>query len=449
MTTFWSEHALLPSGITSGVRTTVTDDRVTAIDVRTHPRPHDTKLHGVTLPGMANVHSHAFHRGLRGRTHANGGDFWSWRERMYSLMSHLQPDTYLDLARATFAEMVLAGFTCVGEFHYVHHQVDGTPYPDLNAMGHALQQAAAEAGIRLTLLDTCYLTGGLDGSGYLPLDPYQRRFGDGTAEGWAARVSQLREGPMSRVGAAIHSVRAVPRDQLGVVAEAARSGLGVHPSPVPLHVHLSEQLAENAATLARYGRTPTQLLHEQGVLGPTTTAVHATHLTDEDVRLLGESGTGACFCPLTERDLADGIGRARDLHRAGARLSIGTDQHVSIDPWGELRSLEMHERLVTNERGRFDPAELVDVGTRQGYVSLGWDDGGRLEVGSLADLCNVRLDSVRTVGAKPAQVVFAATAGDVDTVVVGGKPVVEGGRHRIGSVALMLRTALDALLEEP
>lgn len=449
MTTFWSEHALLPSGITNGVRTTVTDDRITAIDVRTHPRPHDTKLHGVTLPGMANVHSHAFHRGLRGRTHANGGDFWSWRERMYSLMSHLQPDTYLDLARATFAEMVLAGFTCVGEFHYVHHQVDGTPYADPNAMGHALQQAATEAGIRLTLLDTCYLTGGLDGSGYLPLDPYQRRFGDGTAEGWAARVSQLREGPMSRVGAAIHSVRAVPRDQLGVVAEAARSGLGVHPSPVPLHVHLSEQLAENAATLARYGRTPTQLLHEQGVLGPTTTAVHATHLTDEDVRLLGESGTGACFCPLTERDLADGIGRARDLHRAGARLSIGTDQHVSIDPWGELRSLEMHERLVTNERGRFDPAELVDVGTRQGYVSLGWDDGGRLEVGSLADLCNVRLDSVRTVGAKPAQVVFAATAGDVDTVVVGGEPVVEGGRHRIGSVALMLRAALDALLEEP
>ena len=167
------------------------------------------------------------------------------------------------------------------------------------------------------------------------------------------------------------------------------------------------------------------------------------------MRLLGESGTGACFCPLTERDLADGIGPARDLHRAGARLSIGTDQHVSIDPWGELRSLEMHERLMTNERGRFDPAELVAFGTRQGYASLGWEDGGRLEVGALADLCNVRLDSVRTVGAKPAQVVFAATAGDVDTVVVGGQPVVEGGRHRIGSVALMLRTALDALLEEP
>ena len=449
MTTFWSEHALLPSGITNGVRTTVSEDRITAIDVRTHPRPHDIKLHGVTFPGLANVHSHAFHRGLRGRTHGNGGDFWSWRERMYSLMSHLQPDTYLDLARATFAEMVLAGFTCVGEFHYVHHQEDGTPYPDPNAMGHAVQQAAAEAGIRLTLLDTCYLRGGLDGSGYLPLDPYQRRFGDGTAEGWAARVGQLREGPMSRVGAAIHSVRAVPREQLGVVAEAARAGLGVHRSPVPLHVHLSEQLAENAATLACYGRTPTQLLHEQGVLGPMTTAVHATHLTEEDVRLLGDSGTGTCFCPLTERDLADGIGPARDLHRAGARLSIGTDQHVSIDPWGELRSLEMHERLVTNERGRFDPAELVDFGTRQGYASLGWEDGGRLEVGALADLCNVRLDSVRPGGAKPAQVVFAATAGDVDTVVVGGQPVVEGGRHRIGSVALMLRTALDALLEEP
>ncbi|MCH8614216.1 formimidoylglutamate deiminase [Arsenicicoccus dermatophilus] len=448
MTTFWAEHAQLPSGITSGVRIQVSGDRISAIEVRTHPRPGDTKLQGVTFPGMADAHSHAFHRALRGRTHASGGDFWTWRERMYAVMTRLTPDNYRDLARAVFAEMVLAGFTTVGEFHYVHHQPDGRPYADPNEMGHALREAASDAGIRLTLLDTCYLTGGLDGGGYHPLDSAQRRFGDGSAESWAGRVSQLVEGPEFRVGAAIHSVRAVPRDQLTEIAEMAGDAGGVHQAPMPLHVHLSEQLAENAATLACYGRTPTQLLAEEEVLSAHTTAVHATHLTEEDIRLLGDSGTGACFCPLTERDLADGIGPAYDLHRAGSPLSIGTDQHVAIDPWGELRSLEMHERLVTNERGRFTPLELATIGTENGYRALGWPDGGRLEVGALADLCNVRLDSVRTVGAKPAQVLYAATSGDVDTVVVGGRVVVEGGYHRHGSVALMLRTALDQLLEE-
>ena len=230
------------------------------------------------LPGFANAHSHAFHRALRGRTHEHGGTFWTWRERMYAVAARLDPDSYLALARAAYAEMALAGVTAVGEFHYLHHGPDGRPYADPNAMGHALAQAAADAGIRLTLLDTCYLTADVDGR---PVEGVQRRFSDGTADAWAERVAALRDGPGLRIGVAAHSVRAVPRAALPVVAEAAGGR--------PLHVHLSEQPAENAACLAAHGLTPTGLLAAEGLLGPATTAVHATHLTGADIALLGSS----------------------------------------------------------------------------------------------------------------------------------------------------------------
>ncbi|MCM0678415.1 formimidoylglutamate deiminase, partial [Micromonospora phytophila] len=195
------------------------------------------RLPGLTLPGLANAHSHAFHRALRGRTQGGRGDFWTWREQMYAVAARLDPDSYLALARATYAEMALAGVTCVGEFHYLHHNPDGTPYDDPNAMGQALVEAAAHAGIRLTLLDTCYLTAGVDAQ---PLAGPQLRFGDGDALRWAERVTAFTPANThARVGAAIHSVRAVPAGQLATVAGwADRRG-------APLHVHLSEQPAEN------------------------------------------------------------------------------------------------------------------------------------------------------------------------------------------------------------
>ena len=432
----WAAYALLPTGVARDVTFEVAGGRFTSVGEGSLPGDAQV-LPGVVLPGFANAHSHAFHRALRGRTHDGGGTFWTWRERMYAVAAQLDPDSYLALATATYAEMALAGITTVGEFHYLHHAPGGASYSDPNAMGEALRQAAADAGIRLTLLDTCYVAGGLDDTGHHPLDSTQLRFGDGDADGWAERVAGLKESGGMRVGAAIHSVRAVPRDQLGVVARVAARR--------PLHVHLSEQPAENEACQGFYGMTPTALLGVEGVLGPQTTAVHSTHLTDEDIATLGSTHTTVCFCPTTERDLADGIGPARALRDAGSPLSLGSDQHAVIDLFEETRALEMHERLDSLQRGRFRPAELLASATR--HESLGWDDAGRLEIGARADLVAVRLDSPRTAGSAPGQILMSAAAADVDTVMVDGRIVVTGGRHLLGDVGPLLQKAIDPLWE--
>jgi len=351
---------------------------------------------------MANCHSHAFHRALRGHTQTERGSFWTWREQMYRLAEELTPDSYQALATEVYREMRAAGITAVGEFHYLHHQANGRPYDDPNEMGRALLAAADDAGIRIRLLDTCYLAAGFGQD----VEGVQRRFSDGDADRWAERVEAFGD---DRVGAAIHSVRAVPRDQLKTVAAWAAAGA------VPLHVHLSEQVAENDACEAVHGLTPTQLLAEEGVLGPLTTAVHATHLTETDVRLLGESGTFACFCPTTERDLADGIGPSRFLHDAGSRLTLGSDSHAVIDLFEEMRAVEMHERLATQQRGHWSAVELLAAATYDGHASLGFPDAGRVAEGQRADLVTVDLDSWRTrgAGATPETLVFAATAADV------------------------------------
>jgi len=433
---WWAAYALLPSGVARDVTFEVAGGRFTAISADSRQGGAQA-LSGVVLPGFADAHSHIFHRALRGRTHDRGGTFWTWRDRMYAVAAQLDPDSYLALATATYAEMALAGITTVGEFHYLHHAPGGASYDDPNAMGEALRIAAADAGIRLTLLDTCYIAGGLSGTGHGPLDMTQLRFGDGDAGHWAERVAGLNESAGMRVGAAIHSVRAVPRDQLGVVAAAATGR--------PLHVHLSEQPAENEACQGFYGMTPTALLDVEGVLGPLTTAVHATHLVEDDIAALGRTHTTVCFCPTTERDLADGIGPARALRDSGSPLSLGSDQHAVIDLFEETRALEMHERLDSLQRGRFRPDELLSAATR--HDSLGWDDAGRLEVGARADLVAVRLDSPGTAGTAPGQVLMSATAADVDTVIVDGRIVVAGGRHLLGDVGSLLQKAIQPLWE--
>jgi formiminoglutamate deiminase len=429
---------MLPTGLGHDVTFEVTGGRFTAVTSGTVPGDVQV-LPGVVLPGFANAHSHAFHRALRGRTHDGGGTFWTWRERMYAVAAQLDPDSYRALATATFAEMALAGITAVGEFHYLHHAPGGVPYEDPNAMGEALRQGAADAGIRLTLLDTCYVAGGLSAAGHSPLEAMQLRFGDGHADRWAQRVQDLKESAGMRVGVAVHSVRAVPRDQLGVVAAVADGR--------PLHVHLSEQPAENQACQWFYGLTPTALLDVEGLLGPTTSAVHATHLTDADIAMLGRARTTACLCPTTERDLADGIGPARRLADAGSPLSLGSDQHAVTDLLLEARALEMDERLGSLQRGRFRPDELLAAATR--HESLGWDDAGRLEVGARADLVAVRLDSVRTAGSAPEQIMLSASGCDVDTVVVDGVVVVAGGQHRLGNVGTLLQEAIQPLWGSP
>jgi formiminoglutamate deiminase len=384
------------------------------------PADETPRLPGLTLPGLANCHSHAFHRALRGRTQRERGTFWTWREQMYAVAGRLDPDSYFELARATYREMAAAGITSVGEFHYLHHQPDGTPYDDPNAMGHALVAAAGEAGVRISLLDTCYLSSGFG----RPAEGVQVRYTDGDAGRWAERVAGLDEADRrgsATFGAAIHSVRAVPRDQLATVVEAAAGR--------PLHVHLSEQVAENDACLATYGVTPTQLLHDTGALGPRTTAVHATHLTGADITHLGATRTRACFCPTTERDLGDGIGPGRALQRAGAVLTLGSDSHAVIDLLEEMRALELDERLATQQRGHWTAAELLAAGTA--HESLGFADAGTIAVGRRADLVTIDTTSARTAGAgaDEAAAVFAACAADVTHVVADGRVVATRDDH--------------------
>ncbi|WJK34690.1 formimidoylglutamate deiminase [Solwaraspora sp. WMMA2065] len=437
-TRWYAEHAWLGGPApAAGVLIEAEAGRFTAVTAGVAAPPGVPRLAGVTLPGLADAHSHAFHRALRGRTHDDRGSFWSWRDRMYAVAGRLDPDSYLALARAVYAEAALAGVTCVGEFHYLHHDPQGRRYAEPNVMADALAQAAADAGVRLTLLDTCYLTAGVDGA---PLTGVQRRFGDADAAAWARRAQAWTPaGDHVRAGAAVHSVRAVPAAGLPVVAGAAAQ------RGVPLHVHLSEQPAENEACLARHGRTPTALLADAGVLGPRTTAVHATHLTDADVALLGDAGAGVCLCPTTERDLADGIGPAGPLSAAGVTLSLGSDSHAVIDLFEEARAVETHERLRTGRRGHFSPGELLTMASKAGHAALGWADAGRIAVGARADLVTVRCDSVRTAGVDPAGLVFAATAADVTDVVVDGRPVVADGRHLHLDVPAELAAAIRAV----
>jgi formiminoglutamate deiminase len=437
VTSYHAPYAVLPDGLARDVTFDVRANTFASVTADTDPGGA-TRLPGVVLPGFANAHSHAFHRALRGRTHDQGGTFWTWRERMYAVAARLDPDSYLALARATYAEMALGGVTTVAEFHYLHHGPDGTRYADPNAMAEALRHAATDAGIRLTLLDACYLAGGLDADGHRAPDATQRRFCDADAEAWAERFAALQQSDGMRLGAAIHSVRAVPRESLAAVRAVAGER--------PLHVHLSEQPAENEACAQYYGCTPTELLGDTGVLGRTLTAVHATHLLDGDIELLGAAHATACFCPTTERDLADGIGPARALRDAGAALSLGSDQHAVIDLLEEARALEMHERLSSLRRGRLRPSELLDALTA--HASIGWPEAGRLVAGARADLVAVRLDSPRTAGIDPAQAVLAATAADVDTVIVDGAVVVADGRHRLGDVGALLADAIEPLWRE-
>jgi len=436
----WCERVLVDGILEHGVRFGIDAGLISSRESGVAARDGDDRA-GFVVPGFANAHSHLFHRLLRGRTHDDGGDFWAWRERMYETAASLDPDSYRDLAIAVFAEMLAAGYTAVGEFHYLHHQPDGLPY-DEHAMELALADAAATVGIRLTLLDTCYLAGGIG----QPQNTRQQRFGDGDAAGWLARWHSLRErlaeraNPLVTLGAAIHSVRAVPPTAIAEII----AGL---PADVPLHLHLSEQPRENEDSLAVYGLTPTALIASLGVLGERLSVVHATHLTDDDIRLLGDAGVSVVMCPSTEADLGDGIGPARSLADAGASIALGSDQNAVIDPLLEIRGLEAGERLASGERGRFSPAKLMHAATSAGYRSLGLGCA-RLATGDPFDAVELDLGSERTLGIFPEQVGLVATASDVSAVWVGGRRAASresGGIvtiTNIGSVKQLMREVL-------
>ncbi len=416
--------------------------RVEPLAMEVAPPAGTRVLSGLTLPGLANVHSNAFHRALRGRCQepeSGGSDFWGWRRRMYALAGFLDPEQYFELCRAALGEMALAGVAAVGEFHYLHHRPGGAPY-SRPEMEEALVAAASEAGVRLTLLDTCYLRPGF---GVDQLQGAARRFGDGTAAAWARRAERLVETDTLRRGAAIHSVRAVdPASMRQVGAWARERG-------APLHLHLSEQPEENRDCLQATGMTPTELVQAAEVLGPGTTAIHAIHLSPEDVARLGSSETTVCACPTTERDLGDGVCPAAELARAGSRLCLGSDSNAVTDLFEEARALELDLRLVSHRRGGIAAQELLRAASGHGMAALGWDSG-ELCRGRLADFATLELQSPRLAGAGVADLVprtvFGATAADVSSLVVGGREVVRDGHHLgLGSVAERLETALEAL----
>jgi formiminoglutamate deiminase len=310
---------------------------------------------------------------------------------MYALAGALDPEQTYALTRATFEEMTLAGITLVGEFDYLHHS-------------DAVLRAAADAGIRLTLIDACYLHGGLE------------TFRDADAAAWAKRVEALQNAASerTRIGAAIHSIRAVDADSARTVAAtAAEHGW-------PLHAHVSEQPAENEECQQRYGASPTEILAQAGVFETTTfTAVHATHLLEHDRALLESDNAFVCMCPTTERDLADGIGTAP------GRITLGSDSNAVIDLFEEARAVELDERLRTGVRGTHDTITLATAATENGYASLGWPEGGRIEPGALADLVTIGLTGTRLAGTRAddavAATVFAASRDDVTSVIVGGR----------------------------
>ena len=369
------------------------------------PPPGAIRLSGFTIPGLANAHSHAFQHHLRGLTEDGGGDFWVWRQQMFRLAEAEDPDAYFIQARAVYREMAEAGITAVGEFHYLHRFG--------NRSGEALIAAADAVGIRITLIDACYLRGGMDGR---PLEGGQLGFSDGTAEKWATRMDAMIGSEGVRIGAAIHSVRAVDPRSMRTVAEWARK------RGAPLHMHLAEQPAEVDECLAVEGCTPTQLAAREGILGPDLTAIHAIHVDDQDIALLGKNRTAICACPTTERDLGDRVGPAKRLAEAGASLCLGSDSNAVIDLLEEARGLELDQRRAAGLRGLHRPDELLRAATTNGMRALGWDSG-ELSAGKLADFVTVQA-AAWPEEHEVAYLVYVCGAGDVSNVVVGGRTVV-------------------------
>jgi len=378
------------------------------------------------LPGFVNAHSHAFQRAIRGHvqwTKTRSSDFWTWRDRMYTVANSLSPEGVQAVSRLAFLEMAEAGFTSVGEFHYLHRQPDGTRYTDPNELANRVIAAALDVGIRITLLRVVYGAGGID----TPLGPLQQRFRTDSAEEALDAVCRLASHSDPRVssGLAPHSVRAVPVEWLPELATY----------PGILHAHVSEQPAEVDATLAATGRTPLDLLHHHGLVTDRFTAVHLTHPTPAELELMRASRATICVCPTTELDLGDGFLPLEA--RKSISLCIGTDSHARIDALEEARSLELHARGVAQRRNIMSPpgqphglAEaLLTALTAGGARSLGMP-AGSIRTGAPADLVAIDLERPAAFGVPPLEAaVFNATPEWVTDVWVGGQRIVRNGSH--------------------
>jgi formimidoylglutamate deiminase len=395
------------------------------------------------LPGLINVHSHSFQRVIRARTeHRTGAGrdtFWTWREAMYHAADGLSPEDIYDVARMAFLEMLASGITAVGEFHYLHHAPGGNPYAEPNLLAHNVLRAARETGIRIALLRTAYAR-----AGWMKIpNPRQARFITESADEFIDHTEALRESVQRDftpdrgwVGMAPHSVRAVPLPYLLRTVAYARS------RGMKIHMHVSEQPAEIEACEGEYGASPVELLYREQVLGPDFTGIHAIHITDREIAWLAESHSRIGACPTTERNLGDGIGPAERWSAAGVPTCYGSDSNVQINLLEDARQLEYHLRLKRLERAVLatdsDPESLARAlfasATEVGAASIG-ATGGSLAVGKPADFFTVDLNDLSIAGADRAtllnHLVFSGERTAIQDVFVGGKPVIERGRHNL------------------
>jgi formimidoylglutamate deiminase len=388
------------------------------------------------LPGFVNAHSHSFQRLIRGRAESrvvSGKDFWSWRNTMYLAAAQLSPEDVYDVARMCFLEMARAGTTTVGEFHYLHSAPDGTPYDDPNLMAHQVIAAAKSVGLRIVLLRSAYLRSGYQ----LPSDPGQRRFFE-PCDAFLTNIASLRrfyaaDAAEVSFGVAPHSIRAVPLEELREIVSWARS------NSLPIHMHVAEQIAENAACQHEYGCTPVELLAREGLLGKDFVAVHAIHLDSHEISALAEAHAIVCSCPTTERNLGDGIVPVDALMKLGVRHALGSDSQAQIDPLEDARELDYHLRLAQQQRavldqidGRPIASRLLDCATIHGAQALGVESGS-LTLGEYGDMVSIDLKDLSVAGHTSETLLpillFGANRTAIRDVVVNGKFILRDGRH--------------------
>ena len=439
MTRLHFASALLPSGWANDVQVVVTAGAIAELTPGIAPAAGDER-HGIALPGLASLHSHAFQRGMAGLAELRGNStdtFWTWRETMYRFALAMTPDDVAAVATLLYVEMLEQGFTRVGEFHYLHHDRDGSPYADLGEMAARIAQAAEASGIALTLLPSFYAHSGFGGAA--PHDG-QRRF-ICSVDRFAALMGASRKAiaklPGANIGIAPHSLRAVTPDQLTAIIPLADGG--------PVHIHAAEQVKEVEDCLAWSARRPVQWLLEHAPVDRRWCLIHATHTTDEEVVAFAKTGAVAGLCPITEASLGDGIFPARELLDAGGSIGIGTDSNVLVGVADELRQLEYGQRLkhlqrnvISDGAGASTGRTLFDHALAGGARALGQQTVG-LAPGARADIVTLDTAHPSLAGRSRDAVIdgwiFAASSGAIDCVWAGGSKVVEGGRHRLRQTA--------------
>ena len=426
--------ALLPSGWANDVQVVITAGAIADVTPDVAPDSGDER-HDIALPGLASLHSHAFQRGMAGLAELRGNStdtFWTWRETMYRFALAMTPDDVTAVATLLYVEMLEQGFTRVGEFHYLHHDRDGSPYTDPAEMAARIAQAAESSGIGLTLLPSFYAHGSFGGTA--PHDG-QRRFicsVDRFAKLMAASRKTIAKLPGANIGIAPHSLRAVAPDELSAIIPLANGG--------PVHIHAAEQVKEVEDCLAWSGRRPVQWLLEHAPVDRHWCVIHATHMTEQEVSALAKTGAVAGLCPITEASLGDGIFPAREFLEAGGSFGIGTDSNVLVGAADELRQLEYGQRLKHRARnvlsggaGRSTGRTLFDAAVAGGAQAMAQPAVG-LSPGARADIVTLDGSHPSLAGrARDAVIdgwIFAAGSTAIDCVWAGGNKVVEGGRHK-------------------